>query len=80
MSYGGRPNVRSDFHHIYMGPLHMCRCGSMHTYIYMQVWKQLVAQPMDAADLSSFDDLARQVTLTPTPTLTLTLTPTLALP
>ena len=43
----------------------------------MQVWKQLVAQPMDAADLSSFDDLARQVTLTPTPTLTLT--PTLAL-
>ena len=25
------------------------------------VWKQLVAQPMDAADLSSFDDLARQV-------------------
>ena len=45
----------------------------------MQVWKQLVAQPMDAADLSSFDDLARQVTLTPTPTLTLTLTPILAL-
>ena len=49
----------------------------MHTHIYMQVWKQLVAQPMDAADLSSFDDLARQVTLTLT--LSPTLTPTLAL-